>query len=339
MTEVSLVFPAPPPAPEIEPDIRVGFVLSPRFTLLPFAGFADSLRHAADEADHGRQVHCRWRIVAPSLAPITASCGVEVRPHEVFPDPTAFDYIVVVGGKLPESLEHPPETHAYLRRAYEANLSIVGLCTGSFVLAAAGLLDDRRCALHVEHRNQLKQLFPRTLPEADQIYVNDGGIITCPGGTSALDLAFTLIESRCGKARAIKGLTSLLVDRHRAAHHMPHRPYDHLSACGNGRVEQAVALMERHFSTPYGIAALADKLNTSERELTRIFKKHAGEPPGAVWRKMRLAHGHWLLVNTTRTVTQIALECGFADGAHFCRWFRRAYGEPPAAFRRRRRAI
>ncbi len=325
--------------PDVAPDMRVGFLLSPNFTLLPFAGFIDSLRHAADEADFGRQIYCHWRIVAPSLTPVTASCGAAVTPHEVFPDPSDFDYLVVVGGQLPWSLDHPPETLDYLQRAYAAKVSIIGLCTGSFVLAKAGLLDARQCAVHVEHIHQIRQLFPKTKPVSDQIYVNDGEVITCPGGTSALDLAFTLIETRCGKARAIKGLTSLLVDRHRAAHHMPHRPYGHLAVCGNRRVEQAVEQMERHLSAPYAISLLARKLNTSERELNRVFKRHAGESAGAVWRNMRLAHGHWLLVNTSRSVTSIALECGFADGAHFCRWFRRVYEETPLTFRRRRREV
>jgi transcriptional regulator GlxA family with amidase domain len=331
------LFPVPPPMPDVDPDIRVGFVLSPRFTLLPFASFIDSLRHAADEADFGRQIYCRWKVVAPSLLPVRASCGVEVTPHELFPDPGQFDYLVIVGGQLPWCLDHPEETLAYLRRAYAANVSIVGLCTGSFVLAKAGLLNERRCAVHFEHRNQLAQLFPRCRPETDQIYVNDNEVITCPGGTSALDLAFALIEARCGKARAVKGLTSLLVDRHRAAHHMPPRSYGHLATCGNRLVEQAVALMEQQISAPTGIAALARRLNDSERELNRVFRHHAGEAPSAVWRKMRLAHGHWLLLNTTRTVTQIALECGFADGAHFSRWFHRAYKEAPVALRRRHR--
>lgn len=333
------LFPTPPPIPDVEPDIRVGFILSPRFSLLPFAGFVDSLRHAADEADFGRQVYCRWRIIAPKMQPTAASCGIEIYPDEILPDPLAFDFIVVVGGQLPSCLEHAKETFHYLKRAYKANVSIVGLCTGSFVLAKVGLLDNRRCAVHIEHRNQLKEMFPLTLPEVDQIYINDNEIITCPGGTSALDLAFTLIESRCGKARAVKSLTSLLVDRHRAAHHMPHRPYGHLTACGNRLVEQAVGLMERHYSARHSIAALACKLNTSERELSRAFRQHAGISPAKVWRNMRLAHGHWLLVNTTKLVTQIALECGFADAAHFCRWFKIVYKESPVEFRNRRREI
>ena len=323
--------------PGIEPDMRVGFILSPDFTMVPFAGFIDCLRHAADEADFSRQVYCHWKVIAPELVPARASCGVEVFPNGLFPEPSEFDYLVVVGGLMPRSMDHPEETLGFLRDAYGRNTTIVGLCTASFVLARAGLLDGRRCAVHFEHARQLKEMFPQVRPEPDQIFVNDNEIITCPGGTSAIDLALSLIESRCGKARAIKALTSLLVDRHRVSHHMPHRPYGHLSACGNRHVERAVSLMERHLSGPLQIRELARRLNTSERELHRSFMKHAGETPSSLGRNIRLAHGHWLLVNTTRTVTQIAFDCGFSDTAHFCRWFRSAYGEAPANFRSRRR--
>ena len=339
LADLSSVFTTPPPISNIEPDMRVGFILSPCFSLLPFASFIECLRHAADEADFSRQIYCHWKIIGSTTEPITASCGVDVSPHEIFPDYTEFDYIVMVGGQLPKSLEQPEETLNYLRQAYEANVSIVGLCTGSFILAQAGLLDNRRCAIHVDHHNQLKQLFPLTLPETDQVYVNDNEIITCPGGTAAIDLAFTLIGERCGKARAVKGQAALWAENHRAARLIPNRLYGNLSVCGNLHVEQAVDIMERHISTPFKIRELAKKLNISERELNRSFTLHAGEPPTAIWRKMRLSYGHWLLVNTTKAVTRISFECGFSDGAHFCRWFKRVYKESPIQFRNRRHDI
>ena len=89
----------------------------------------------------------------------------------------------------------------------------------------------------------------------------------------------------------------------------------------------------------YSVAELAARLNTSERKLNRAFEKTANQTPSAICRDMRLAHGHWLLINTTRTITQISQECGFADGAHFSRWFKRKYLESPAQFRTRRRGL
>jgi transcriptional regulator GlxA family with amidase domain len=338
MTQSTDIFPPPPPPPPgTHPDISVAFILSPRFTILPFAGFIDCLRHAADVGDHSRQIYCRWTIIAPVLDPVRSSCGLEILPQQMLPAVEQFDYLVVVGGLLPWCMDLSPETYDYLRQAAAQKITLIGLCTGGFILANAGLLDGRRCGVHFEHKDQFEKLFPKAEPVTDEAYVTDHGVITCPGGPTAIDLAFTLIETCCGKARAIKGLTSLLMDKHRSARLVPHRPYGHLTACGNRRVELAVELMERNFSTPYSITKLARKLSTSERGLNRVFQQHAGEPPTAVWRKMRLAHGHWLLINSARTVTRVALECGFADGAHFSRWFKRTYGETPTIFRKRRR--
>jgi transcriptional regulator GlxA family with amidase domain len=330
------VFAPPPPPPDVQPDLKVAFILSPRFTILPFSGFVDCLRHAADEADNSRQIFCRWTVIAPALTPIASSCGLEVLPQEILPDPGGFDYIVVVGGLLPWCLEHPQETYDYLRLA-SRRTTIVGLCTGSFILAQAGLLKGRRCGVHVEHMSTFAYLFPDARPVSDEIYVTEPGLITCPGGTAAIDLAVELIMAHCGKMRALKGLNSMLVDKHRAAHHIPARSYAHLTDCGDWRVEGAITLMERNLSHPFGISELARRLGTSPRNLTRAFKQVVDERPNALWRKLRLSHGHWLLANTGRSITQIAFECGFSDSAHFCRCFKKLYGESPGAFRASRK--
>lgn len=332
-------FVPPSPAPDIEPDIKVGFILAPKFTLVAFASFIDCLRHAADEADRSRQIFCSWQVIAPSLEPVEASCGVAMIPQTLFPDPVGFDYIVVVGGLLPWCLDLPPETYDYLRSVRRRNISLIGLCTGSFILANAGLLNDHECAVHFEHRQQFADLFPKVRPIADQYYLNDRGLITCIGGIAPLDLAASVVREHCGKARAVKSLVSLLADRQRAAYFIPNRPYDHLTACGDWRVEQSIEMMERNFSRPFPIEELAKRLGSSLRELNRSFSRHAHESPSAVWRNIRLSHGHWLLLNTNRSATQIAYECGFTDAAHFSRWFKRTHGETPNTFRLQRRCI
>lgn len=339
MTDRPNIFPPPPAALSIEPDLKVDFILSPRFTLLSFAGFVDCLRHAADESDYSRQIYCHWHVIAPRIEQIHSSCGVPVLPELTLTEAGEVDYLVVVGGQLPWTLDVPEETMNFLRKAQEHGTTIVGLCTGSFIIAHAGLLAGKNCAVNIRHLDQLKSLFPDTQPVTDRNFVIDDGVITCNGGTSPIDLACTLIETHSGKARAVKALNSLVVDHRRTEHHMPHRPLSHLSSCGNWRVEQATALMEQNLSNPFNVTSLAQCLNTSVRELHRAFKKHAHEPPSMIYRKMRLAHGHWLLNNTDRTITQIAFECGFSDGAHFSRWFKETYEEPPRLFRERRRGI
>lgn len=330
----------PPELTGIEPDIRVAFILCPKFTLLPFAAFLDSLRHAADEADYSRQIYCSWKIIADDWqTPVTASCGAQILPQEPLGDFGDLTYVVVVGGMLPHCLGLSEPTRQYIRAAHEAGISIVGLCTGSFVLADVGLLEGRRCAIHTEHIAEFQHLYPTAIAVSDEMYVNDREVLTSPGGTSALDLAFHLIDTHCGKARAVKGLNSLLIDNHRSARRFRYRPHGHLAACGNRKVETAVEMMERHITSPYPIAELANKVGCSERELCRLFKKYGNTSPSETWRNIRMAHGHWLLLNSDRSITQISYECGFSDSAHFNRWFKAMYKESPDAYRRRRKIM
>lgn len=336
----SSLFPPPSKVPELEPEMRVGFILCSAFSLLPVASFLDALRHAADEADFGRQIYCTWKTIGPVKGEIVnSSCGLTCKIDSGFPEPSEFDYLVVAGGQLPESLDVSEETLEYIRLSKREDVILVGVCTGSFVLAQAGVLDNTRCAVHAEHRGQLQTLFPDTIPVTDQLIVSDNNVFTCPGGSTALDLAFSLIRSRCGRARAVKSLTSLMVGKERAAKLAPDREYAYLFSCGNSKVEEALGIMENHLSSPFSIKELASRLNISTNGLLAAFNRHAGAGPMEVWRNIRLSYSRWLLLNTNRSITQIAFECGFSDGAHFSRWFRKSYGAPPREFRNGRKTL
>ena len=128
----------------IQPDLRIGFVLVPGFTILPLAGFIDALRHAADESDHSQQVYCKLKILGPLMEPIPSSCGITIPPWEVYGDPGEFDYIVVVGGKTDLIKAVSKQTYELLNKAEEIRISLVGLCVGVFVLAEAGLLTNQK---------------------------------------------------------------------------------------------------------------------------------------------------------------------------------------------------
>ena len=325
--------------PFIEPDIRVGFILSPRFTMLPFAGFLDVLRHAADEADRSRQIYCAWEVIGPTLDPVPSSGGVEVVPQALLGDPARFDCIVIVGGLLPWSREHAPETLAFLRKADEANLLIAGLCTGCFTLANAGLLDDRRCAVHFRHAEEFEELFPDVASTTHEIYVFDRNVATCPGGTAAIDLAVDIISRYSGRARAMKGLADLIVDEHRAAFHVPRHPFHDLECCGDERVERAIKLMRQSLSEAGTVKDIARQLRISVSQLNRAFRAHTKLSPAEIWRSMRLQHARWRVLNSGIPIVRIAHECGFSDSSHFIRWFRRVYGESPRQARRERTAL
>ena len=319
---------------EIRPDVRVGFVLSPSFTLLAFAGFVDTLRHSADKGDRSRQIHCHWTILGADLEPVRSSCGAAIRPWRTIGNPSDFDYVVIVGGLTPAFREHRPETFDFLRLAGKQRIPVVGLCTGSFAMAEAGLLDGKRCAVHIRHRDEFEKRYPGVTVSTHDVFVIDGEAITCPGGVAAIDLAVELISRHTGRLRARKGLVEMSVDRVRTSGDQVRTPHEELLSCGDWRVERAVRRMRSNFASRTTIRELARQLGVSVSQLERAFSEHTDMTPSAVWREMRLLEARRLLLNTSNSVSQVAASCGFADSSHLHRWFRRAFGETPHQARR-----
>jgi transcriptional regulator GlxA family with amidase domain len=193
--------------------LRVGFVLTPRFTLTAFAGFIDALRLAADEGDRSRQIGCEWAVLGTPGAPIPSSCGALVVPQDRIERPERFDYIVVVGGLLHGGQKVPAEIYAFLRSAAQAGVALVGLCTGTFVLARAGLLDGYVSCVSWFHREDFIQEFPKLRLVSNRVFVADRDRLTCAGGTRVVHLAAHLIEKHCGRAHATKSLRIMIEDQ------------------------------------------------------------------------------------------------------------------------------
>jgi transcriptional regulator GlxA family with amidase domain len=311
--------------------LRVGFILTPQFTLLPFAAMVDALRLAADDGDGSRPIHCQWLVIAPTLTPISASCGVEVRPTELFSDPGRFDYIVVVSGLL----KYAPDQRVldYIKAADKAGTRLVGVGTGSFTMLRAGLLKGRRCCVSWYHYQDLLNEFPDVIPVADQLFVVDGRYITCAGGAVAIDLASWIIQRHMGPAQAQKSLHIMIVDRARpAAFPQPQPPLAYHIA--DARVLRAVLLIEQHLNEPLSLSRIAQHLNVSKRQLERLFHTHVGKGVQRYSRMLRVHYGLWLLADSDRTITEISQECGFSDASHFIRCFRHEFSVAPLEMRR-----
>ena len=314
--------------------LRFGFLLAPAFTLFAFSSFLAVLRHAADAGDRSRQRLCSWTIMGSQLEPVVASAGVQVSPAETFRDPTEFDYIAIVGGRLAGSDRYDDRLLDYLQRAGACGVPLVGLCTGSFYLARAGLMKGRKCCIHWYHFQDFRDEFPDAIAVTDEIFVVDGDRITCPGGASAADLGLYLVERHLGRQRAVKCLRHLLLDWGRPHDH-PQTPYARDSAkISDPRVRKAVFIMEQSLGNePPSIDAIASGVHTSIRQLERLFHAHFGQGPMAYFRQIRLNYGRWLIANTDRTITEIAHRCGFTDSSHFSRWFKSAFGSSPGSAR------
>jgi transcriptional regulator GlxA family with amidase domain len=317
--------------------LRVGFLLARHFTLTAFAVFVDALRLASDEGDRSRQIKCRWTVMSSRRAPVAASCGVEVTPTSGLIDPKQFDYLVVVGGLLHGGEQVDEATLAYIRKAAEAGVTLVGVCTGSFVLARAGALAGRKACVSWFHRRDFLEAFADVTPVCDQLYLIEADRITCSGGAGVADLAAALIERRLGAEAARKSLRVMLIDAPRPAaapQPMPALPRGlREGAARDEAVRRAVLLMEQHMSRPQSIAEIARKVGLGTRQLERRFLEETGETPAAVYRGMRLDYGRWLVAEAGRAVGEAAESAGFADSAHFTRAFRKRWGFAPSTAR------
>lgn len=314
-------------------QLTVGFILARRFTLCAFANFVDVLRLAADEGDRSRPILCSWRVLSPTMDPIPSSCGVAVQPEERLGDPGRFDYLVVVGGLVDEVERLHPETVRFLARAAALGVPLVGVCTGSFILHRAGLMQGYRACVSWFHRDDFLERFDGLEPVSDQIFVVDRDRLTCSGGISSAHLAAFVVERHLGRARAAKSLHIMIIDEAMAAEEpQPGMPL--ALATDDVVVRKALLLMQQSIDAPLPIGRLAERLGLGRRKLERHFREALGMAPLQADRVIRLEQAKHLLRTTGRSATRIAADTGFSDLPHLIRVFRAAEGTTPEAFRR-----
>lgn len=319
------------PSPTV-PRLRVGFVLTRRFTLCAFANFVDVLRLAADEGDRSRPILCGWRVLSANMDGVTSSSGIVVQPEERLGDPKRFDYIVVVGGMM-EELEHLSSDYVvFLQRAAGAGVPLIGVCTGAFVLHRAELMQGYRCCVSWFHHNDFLEKFDGIRPVSDQIFVVDRDRLTCSGGTSSAQLAAFLVDRHIGRAAAKKSLSIMMIDETMVAERpQPGLPLELTTS--DPLVKKALLTMQQNLDTPMTVTALAEHLKVSRRKLERHFTLALALSPSGASMKIRLAHAELLLARSKRTITQVAQDTGFADVSHLIRVFRSRHGTTPEVWR------
>lgn len=317
---------------KVEAKLRVGFLLTPRFTLVAFAGFVDALRLAADEGDRSGQRLCTWAILGNENLPVVSSCGASVVPTAPMVSPHDYDCLVVVGGLLHGGQQVPRGMPSFLREAAERGVKLVGLCTGSFVLARAGLLDGHLACVSWFHREEFAAEFPDCRVVSNQMFVVDRDRLTCAGGTSVVHLAAHLIEKAIGRASAVKALRIMIEEQP-----MPSRtlqPEQVLSERSTDTVvHKVMLLLEQQLQSVASIEQLCQTLGIGRRQLERRFQRDIGLSPAEYRRKLRLERARWLLQNTDLDVMEVGLECGFQDGTHFARVVRQVLGVSPSELR------
>ncbi|AXY23538.1 MULTISPECIES: GlxA family transcriptional regulator [Komagataeibacter] len=325
------------------PRLRVGIILAENFTLSAFSLFVDYLRLAGDKDDNSRPILCNWTIMNSRPDPVRSSCDIPISRHSEFRDPSEFDCIAVVGGLLHGRRQVDDSTLQYLRRAASAGVTLIGLCTGVFVLCRARVMEGRACCLSWYHRQDFMEEFPEHEVVSDRMYLVEGDRITCSGGGGTADMVLYLIEQYLGRQVAKKASHILLLDRPTRSNAPLLQPYppiiDEINHITDSRIRRAVLEMEQNMNEPVSISRLASYLGISSRQLERLFQTTLGMKPTDFYRLIRLRYARSLLQQGELSVTEIAVETGFSDCAHFSRHFKSMFGQSPSEVRGAKRLV
>lgn len=307
--------------------LHIGLILWPRYSLLAVSGLLEALRYAAKAQD---KIAFRISLISefPDI-PIPSNAGIIMRPDSPHAPPERFNYIAVIGGELQYLDLGYRGDKAYLAHAHHAGVPLIGIGTGSFVLAQEGLLNERRASIHPFHLDTFRQSFPQVYAEQGFDFIDDGDVLTCPGGISTLTLATELIRVHAGKELASTTCQRLSLVPHEMATPRP----ANIALIPDSRLRRAVMLIEQFLTRPLTTAGLASEVALSERQLNRLFNAEFGKTTREFIRSARLRYACWLLKNSQQSVTEIAERMGFSDCAHFIRHFQTEYGCTPGVWR------
>jgi transcriptional regulator GlxA family with amidase domain len=279
--------------------------------------------HGADEDIYG--VH----ILSETGGAIRSSIGVTVA-SEPF-DKAAFDTLLVCGGTgIPEA---STGLLAFVRAAEGSSRRLAAICTGAFVLAQGGLLDERRATTHWLLARDLQSRFPRIKVEEDRIFIIDGAIWTSAGMTAGVDLALAMVEKDLGADIARMVAKKLVVYHRRVGGQSQYSALLELEPKSD-RIQTALDYAKRNLRSPLSVEQLADAAHLSPRQFSRAFRSETGQSPAKAVEQLRVEAARLMLEQGRHPIDIVARETGFADRERMRRAFLRAFGQPPQAMRR-----
>lgn len=277
----------------------------------------------------------RYAVAAAEPGPLRAAGGLTVTPDGDLAVLAQAGTIVVPGWRGADA-PVPAALSDALRAAHANGARILSLCSGAFVLAAAGLLDGRRATTHWRYFDALAAGHPRLTLVPDVLYVDEGSVLTAAGSAAGLDLCLHIVRKDFGAATANTVARRLVVPPHRAGGQAQYveRPVPRERA-GGARLAALLDRVRASLAEDWPIGRLAQEAAVSPRALHRRFQDATGDSPGAWLLAERLARARELLEADAAAIDDIAEACGFGTAATLRHHFRRSLGTSPAAYRAR----
>jgi transcriptional regulator GlxA family with amidase domain len=303
---------------------RFVFVLLEDFTLLSFAAAVECLRIANRLA--GKPLYS-WVLTGEAEDVVMSSAGV--RFHLDFPlEELNRDDVVLLCGGMNVQATATKRMLNWLRREARRGLRMGGLCTASYVLAKAGLLDDKRATIHWENHDAFLEEF-EDVELTKSVFVVDGNRLSTAGGTSSIDLMLSLIADDHGEILANTVADQQIYSAIRTDQDTQRLSVPTRIGVRHPKLSQVIHMMEANIEDPISPSILARDVGMSTRQLERLFRRYLSRSPKRYYMELRLQKARNLLMQTDMTVINVALACGFASPSHFSKCYRAHYDTTP----------
>lgn len=307
----------------------IGVLVFPNFQLLDAAGPITAFELANREIDPSAYRLC---LLATGAGQVTSSSGITLLAESGAGAPM-LDTLIVAGGLGAHEPEPSLGMLALVRDAAACARRVTSVCTGAFLLAAAGLLNGKRATTHWRWAADLARLYPQIRVEPDRIFVRDGNVWTSAGITAGIDLALALIAEDLGEAAAKRTAQRLVVYHRRPG---GQSQFSALLELGrpDGRFGELLGWARERLAEPLPVERLADRAAMSARHFARAFATETGVTPAKAIEHLRLEAARAQVEDGRDPIDRVAEMTGFRDPERMRRAFVRAFGQPPQALRR-----
>lgn len=300
------------------------FLLVEEFSHLAFACALEPLRIANFVAD--RELY-RWRLASADGRSATCSNrAVTLVDRGLTPLDRSEKLFLVSGINVQHHVDAPLLN--YLRAERARGVPIGAICSAAYILAAAGFLQGRKAAVHWEYHDLFAERFP-SVHLTKSVFVADEKFVTASGGAAVADLMLHMIGRDHGRDLATAVADQMVYSAVRESSATQKMSMRSRYGMRNGRLGQAIRLIEENVETPLSSLELAARLGISTRQLERIFGRYLNTTPKRYILEFRLHRARNLIVQSEQAITEIAMACGFTSTSHFSKVYRDHFGRSP----------
>ncbi len=316
---------------------QIGIFLFPGFQSLDLVGPLEVFTCASQIArERGRSPGYATTLFAQQLGPVRSFSGIDILAQRVVGRRApALDTLIVIGGPGVAQAARDPRAVQFVRRTAARSRRVASVCTGAFLLGAAGLLDGRRVTTHWKHAEVLAQFFPHATVDADAIYTRDGSIFRSAGVTAGMDLALALVEMDLGRELSLEVAKYLVMYLHRSGGQSQFSVPLRGQAATRAPLREIQSHVLDNLGDDLSVPQLARKAGMSPRNFARLFSREVGTPPAAFVEQARVDVARRMLEQTSQSVEEIAAAVGYEHVESLRRAFARNLSVSPQAYRKR----